>query len=147
MRPRFWWLDRVLRGRQCQVQSMSPNSEADPLTAPDASYYLQINPAITTEWCERMDAIKRAGDAAQLDGDPLARELVVNQSRMKREEIQPRLHVDLWNPRASFLYNRVAYRDPFFGMARVTTRITYGDTGLGRLDDDPGFRAAAERLL
>lgn len=147
VRPRFWWINRVLRGRQCQVQSMSPNPEADPLTNADASYYMQNSPSITTEWCERMDAIKRNGDTAQLDNDPLARELVVNQSRMKREEIQPVLRVDLWNPRASFFYNRVAYRDPFFGMARVTTRITYGDTGLSRLNDDLGFRAAAQRLV
>ena len=147
IRPRFWWLDRVLRGRQCQVQSMSPNAVADPLTAADASYYMQISPSITTEWCERMDAIKRTGETTQLDNDPLARELVVNQSRMKREEIQPLLRVDLWNPRTSFLYNRIVYRDPFFGVARVTTRITYGDTGLSRLDDDPNFQAAAERLL
>jgi hypothetical protein len=147
VRPRFWWVDRVLRGRECQVQSMSPNAEADPLTSADASYYMQISPSITTEWCERMDDIKRTGDTAQLDNDPLARELVVNQSRMKREEIRPVLRVDFWNPRASFLYNRLAYRDPFFGMARATTRITYGDTGLGRLDDDPGFRAATEQLV
>jgi hypothetical protein len=113
IRPRFWWLDRVLRGRQCQVQSMSPNVEADPLTSTDASYYMQISPSITTEWCERMDAIKRSGDTAQLNNDPLARELVVNQSRMKREEIQPVLRVDLWNPRACFLYNRIVYHDPF----------------------------------
>jgi hypothetical protein len=147
IRPRFWWVDRVLRGRECQVQSMSPNANADPLTNADASYYLQINPAITAEWCERMDAIKRTGDAAQLDNDPLARDLVENQSRMKREEIKPVLRVDLWNLHSSFVYNRIAYGDPFFGVARATTRITYGDTGLSRLDDDPGFRAAAERLL
>jgi hypothetical protein len=65
---------------------------------------------------------------------------------MKHEEIQPVLRVDMWNPRASFLYNRLVRDDPFSGMARMTTRITYGDTGLSRLSDDPGFRAATERL-
>ena len=31
--------------------------------------------------------------------------------------------------------------------ARNNARITYGDTGLSRLDGDPRFRAAVERLL
>ena len=126
IRLRFW-LDRVLRGRQCQVQSMSPNVEADPLTSATCS--IRSHQAVHHDGsgAKCMDAIKRSGDTAQLDQIRWHGNWSVNESRMKREEIQPVLRVDLWNPRACFLYNRIVYHDPFFGMARATTRITYGD--------------------
>jgi hypothetical protein len=144
IRPRFWLVDRTLRGRERFFITLSPNASPDPATTTDVADYYQIDRGITRQWCDRMVAAKAAG-SPQADSDPLLRTLV-DHTALRRENVRPLLSVNLWQPDVSFLYNRIVRGNPLIGVARETPRIGYGAIALRRLDDDAIFRQDIERL-
>ena len=120
IRPRFWLVDRTLRGRERMLMTLSPRATPDPATMTDVSDYLQINPDISREWCDRMTAARATGDVRQLDNDPLTSAIVQDHVALARENGAPAFAVKLWGRstlRTSFLYNRIVRGNPFIGVA------------------------------
>jgi hypothetical protein len=58
VRPRFWLVNRKLRGYERALIMMRPHAEPDPVTMTDVADYFQINSNVTGEWCDRMNSLK-----------------------------------------------------------------------------------------
>lgn len=150
IRPRYWLVNRQLRGYERALITSSPMADPDPATMIDVADYFQINPAITGDWCDRMTMLKAAGDLQQLRRDPVTRALIVQHATLREENVNPLLKTGLWGRDTlgtSFLYDRIVRGDPMIGFASVAPRVGFhGTMALDRLDEDSKFRAAVQRL-
>jgi len=150
VRPRFWLVNRKLRGYERALIMMRPHAEPDPVTMTDVADYFQINSNVTGEWCERMNSLKTEGDLQQLRKDPISRGLIVEHETLRRENTKPLLRSGVWGRETfdtSFLYNRIVRGNPMIGFLGAMPRVGFhGVLALDRFDEDDKFRADIQQL-
>lgn len=150
VRPRFWLVNRKLRGYERALIVMNPREEPDPASMTDVADYFQINSKVTGDWCARMSYLKAEGARRELQEDPVARDLIFEHETLRRENTKPLLKSGIWGRDTwgtSFLYDRIVRGNPMIGFLRALPRVGFrGVTALNKFDEDDKFRAAIRRL-
>lgn len=150
VRPRFWLVDRNLRGYERALITMRPHEAPDPASMTDVADYFQVNSKVTGEWCARMTSRKAEGARRELEEDPVARDLIFEHETLRRENTKPLLKSGVWGRDTwgtSFLYDRIVRGNPMIGFLRAAPRVGFrGVTALNRFDEDDKFRAAIRQL-
>ena len=150
VRPRFWLVNRNLRGYERALITMSPHEDPDPTSMTDVADYFQINSNVTGEWCARMKSLKAKGAYNVLKEDPVARDLIYEHETLRRENTKPLLRTGIWGRGTwgtSFLYDRIVRGNPMIGFLDELPRVGFrGVTALNRFDEDDKFRAAVQQL-
>jgi hypothetical protein len=150
VRPRFWLVNRKLRGYERALIMMSPHAEPDPVTMTDVADYFQVNAKVTGEWCDHMTSLKAEYALQQLKEDPVSRDLISEHETLREENTKPLLKTGVWGRETfgtSFLYDRIVRGNPMIGLLSAMPRVGFrGVMALDRFDEDNEFRAAVERL-
>ncbi len=121
-------------------QSLDPSATVDKRRA--LLVGIPIAAGVTPQWCDTMQAAYAARDAEKLRSDPLVLDLIAEYNAMRREREVPPPAIDFATLRASFIYNRIARQDAFFGMKLFESNTIYGQLEISSLSDDPQFAAA-----
>jgi hypothetical protein len=102
VRARFWRTVNFINGEKRDLVMTEPSQEADLRKSIDSTI---VNSMITRKWCENM--------LVALDKeDPLLKALNEKFIQRKREHYDP---VEFNSLSTSFIFNRIAYNDPFRG--------------------------------
>ena len=116
-RDRFWQTTRDLGGEPRLVTMLAPDARSG--WPASAEIY---DERIDMAWCRRV--LDRPGD-----DDPLLAELTERFETRKRDNP---LRIDYASLTSSFLYNRLVYKDPFFGQAGKAATPRFGWRDFGR---------------
>jgi hypothetical protein len=124
--------------------SLDRSEEIDP-----ARSIVHVNPItkrVTAQWCAEMRSAKERGEAEHLRNDPLLRDIVAEYRDIMRERSVPRITLNMWNPRVSFVYNHLKFGDPFHGMKMFSENSFWTPLSHGSYQDDPGFIQAVAKV-
>lgn len=105
-----------------------------------------INDAITSDWCDRMEAAKARNDTEALRADPVLRTLLAQHERRQREFVTPKQAVDFLRLDVSFVFKALRHRNPFHGIKVFQDQPAYAPLDLDRYAEDPEFVAAVADL-
>jgi hypothetical protein len=124
--------------------SLDASEQVDP--ARSIVHTNPITPRVTPQWCDEMEAARLRGDHARLRDDPLLKDIIAEHRAIVRERSVPRIALDFWDPRISFVYNQLKYGNPFHDMQMFAENTFWTPLALSSYANDAGFVEAVDRI-
>jgi hypothetical protein len=118
-------------------QSLEPAETTDPRKT-----ILQgtvISSEVTPQWCATMEAAQKAHQDDTLRNDPVVKDIVRQHEQLAHDMNAPIYGIDFGSLKTSFVYNLLAYGDPYYRMQIFEPRTIYAPLSIDSYRQDEQF--------